>query len=117
MGFHVNANALIKTLQQAYETKTQAAVRMYAMQGAQKFENYAKINRQWTDRTGRARQSLKGYIETTPNVTYINIAHGVYYGIYLELCNERKYAILQKTVDANAQEVLQGFEELLNYIF
>ncbi len=81
-----------------------------------KFENYAKINRPWTDRTGHARQRLTGYVETFSDKTRINIAHGVYYGVYLELCNEKRFAILQKTVNALSVEVLNGFKDLLRYL-
>ena len=48
--------------------------------------------------------------------TRIYIGHGVDYGIYLELCNERRFAILQPTVNACSKEVLDGYKDLLRYI-
>lgn len=114
-GIKIDANELIKNLESA-ETKSQVAIKMFAQEGAKKFENYAKANRPWTDRTGHARQRLTGWVEVLANKVRIHIGHGVDYGVYLELCHEKKYAILQQTVNAMSQEVLEGYEELLRYI-
>lgn len=108
-----DARNLLEKLDKA-PTKSQIAVKMLATEGAKKFENYAKQNRPWTDRTGHARQRLVGWVETFSNKTRIHIGHGVYYGVYLELCNEKRYAILQKTVNAVSPEIIKGFDKLLN---
>ena len=98
------------------ETKSQVAIKMFATEGAKKFQNYAKRHRPWTDRTGHARQRLTGWVETFSDKTRIHIGHGVDYGVYLELSNEKKYAILQPTVNKVSPEILEGFKELLRYI-
>lgn len=110
-----DAKELLARLDNA-ETKSDIAINMFAQEGAKKFQNYAKQNKPWVDRTGHARQRLIGWVEKFPNKYHINIGHGVDYGIYLELCNERRYAILQPTVNAYSQEVLDGYKELLRYI-
>lgn len=110
-----DAKTLLKNLEVA-ETKSQFAIEMFAQEGAKKFENYAKINSPWTDRTGHARQSLVGWVETFANKVRIHIGHGVDYGVYLELCNERRFAILQPTINAMSEEVLEGYKELLRYL-
>lgn len=115
MGIRFDATQLIRNLESA-ETKSQAAIKMFALEGAKKFENYAKKNRRWTDRTGHARQRLTGYVETSPTNTKIYISHGVDYGIYLELCNEKRFAILQETVQQVSPEIVEGFQELLRYL-
>ena len=114
-GIRLDASKLINNLQSA-DTKSQIAIKMFANEGAKKFQNYAKNNRPWTDRTGHARQRLVGWVETLSNKTRIYIGHGVDYGVYLELCHEKRYAILQKTVNANSGEVLEGYKKLLGYI-
>ena len=114
-GIKVDTSKLLENLENA-ETKSQVAIRMFAQEGAKKFENHAKKNRPWTDRTGHARQRLTGYVETFSDKTRINIAHGVYYGVYLELCNEKRFAILQPTVNALSKEVLKGYKELTRYM-
>lgn len=110
-----DASKLLSNLESA-ETKSQVAVKMFAQEGAKKFENYAKANKPWTDRTGHARQRLAGWVEVLTNKVRIHIGHGVDYGVYLELCNERRYAILQPTVNAVSKEVLEGYEELTRYM-
>lgn len=110
----IDSKQLLKRLENA-ETKSQLAIRMFAQEGAKKFENYAKINRPWTDRTGQARQRLVGWVETFSDKVRIHIGHGVDYGVYLELCNEKRYAILQPTVNACSKEVIQGFNKLMRY--
>ena len=111
----INASDFVKRLSDV-ETKSQVAFRMFATEGAKKFENYAKQNRPWTDRTGQARQRLTGWVEMFSDKIRIHIGHGVDYGIYLELANQRRFAILQKTVNAMSPEILEGFSELTRYI-
>lgn len=111
----VDAKQLLKRLENA-ETKSQVAIKMFAQEGAKKFENYAKNNRPWTDRTGHARQRLVGWVEMFSDKVRIHIGHGVDYGVYLELAHEKRFAILQPTVNALSKEVLEGFKELMRYI-
>lgn len=114
-GIRFNPNKLVNALSQT-ETKAMIAIQMYAQEGAKKFENYAKLHRRWVDRTGHARQRLTGYVEKSPTNMRIYISHGVNYGIHLELGHEKRYAILQETVDALSQEILDGYTLLMNKI-
>ena len=114
-GIKIDASKLLANLENA-ETKSQVAIRMFAQEGAKKFENHAKKNRPWTDRTGHARQRLTGWVEVLTNRVRIYIGHGVDYGVYLELCHEKRYAILQPTVNALSNEVLVGYKELMRYM-
>lgn len=82
----------------SFENKFDAALSVFAENGAQKMEEYAKKNRKWTDRTARARQSLNGKAFKIDNGYRLQIAHGVHYGVYLEYRYGRKYAILDTTV-------------------
>lgn len=111
----IDSKQLLKRLENA-ETKSQVAIKMFSQEGAKKFENYAKNNRPWTDRTGHARQRLVGWVEMFSNKVRIHIGHGVDYGVYLELAHEKRYAILQPTVNALSKEILEGFKELMRYI-
>lgn len=111
----IDSKQLLKRLENA-ETKSQVMIKMFAQEGAKKFENYAKNNRPWTDRTGHARQRLVGWVEMFSNKVRIHIGHGVDYGVYLELAHEKRYAILQPTVNALSKEILEGFKELMRYI-
>ena len=93
------------------------ALMVFSQSGAQKMEQYAKKNRKWTDRTGRARQSLKGSAFRIDNGYRIQIAHGVYYGVYLEYAHERKYAILERTITkVGMEQIMPAFHNFLDAI-
>lgn len=112
-GFKLDASKLLNGIAGA-ENKAATAIRMYAETGAKKMENFAKENRRWTDRTGHARQRLNGYVSKIQNGYRIYIAHGVDYGIWLELANEKRFAILPQTIEyVGTFEIMPGFERLL----
>ena len=99
---------------QKLQSKFEAAVQILAENGAEKMEQYAKENRPWHDRTGNARQRLKGSWEKESNGYKIQIAHGVTYGVWLEFKNERRYAILKPTVEkVGYGEILPAFNNLI----
>jgi len=58
-----------------------------------------KDSSKWTDRTGHARQGLKGGFFWKTNLgkkidAIIWIGHRVDYGVYLELAHEKRFAVL-----------------------
>ena len=112
-GIKVDASRLLANLENA-ETKSQVAIRMFAQEGAKKFENHAKKNRPWTDRTGMARKSLNATTEKRNNGIRITLAHGVDYGLWLELAHEKRFAIVKPTIELHGNEVLKGYADLLN---
>jgi hypothetical protein len=78
----------------------------------QKIQEYAQANAPWTDRTGDARQRLKYNSEINDNGLTISIFHQMEYGIYLELCNNEKYAILKNSRDAMLPEFLDAVKHI-----
>lgn len=56
------------------------------------------------------------FVETGSDKTRIYISHGVDYGKWLELAHERRYAILQETVQNVSPEILNGFTRLLGHL-
>lgn len=93
--------------------RSEAALRMYAETAALKLQNYMRDNAPWTDRTGHARQRLTGTVTKVTNGYKITLAHGVDYGIWLELAHEKRFAIIQPTILVNSNEVMTGFNKLL----
>lgn len=92
------------------------AIRVYAETQAKNLEGEAKQNRPWTDRTGDARKRLTGYVTEIPRGYRINLAHGVDYGIWLELAMEKRYAILEPTIRLRGPEVVRGMRDLFSRI-
>ncbi len=68
-------------------------------------EGYAKSHAPWTDRTGHARQSLHGGVDTDDDRFIFYLSHGVEYGIWLELARGGNYAIVRPTVDAHLPRI------------
>lgn len=112
MSFKFDANNLIKGLAER-EIKTRAALGLYAGTVAKKMETHAKSNKPWVDRTGRAKQSLNSSWKWVGDVARVELSHGVYYGIYLELCNEKKYAIIKPTIDTISPQAIRGLNKIL----
>lgn len=94
--------------------KADAALGMYCNTKAQEFERYAKTNRPWTDRTNMARQTLKGSSQKMPFGWRIQLAHGVDYGVWLELAHEKRFAIVEPTIRLQSPNVIKGMNTLFN---
>lgn len=74
--------------------------------------NFAKNNAPWTDRTGNARQSIDYHVEYRKNLIRFYIFIGVYYGVFLELCNMGKYRILRPTATIFENKIKQDVKRL-----
>lgn len=63
---------------------------------APRMETDAKHEAKWQDHTANARQSLNGRAWQTDNgdVTIIQLSHGVFYGLFLEVRNQGRFAIV-----------------------
>lgn len=80
---------------------------------APQIENWMKDEAPWTDRTGNARQSLWTSVVPYNNRIEIELSHGVYYGIYLELSNSGLFAIIGPALDWWGEELWLNVEELM----
>lgn len=112
MNFKFDASNIVKGLAER-EIKARAALGLYADTLAKKMEAYAKNNRPWVDRTGRAKQSLNSSWKWKGDVARVELAHGVDYGVYLEFAHERKYAILKPTIDIISPQAIRGLNKIL----
>lgn len=100
------------------QKKCDTAVLMYAKTKAIQLQEYMKANKKWTDRTGAAKRELKGLVSVPKeHQTQITLAHGVNYGIWLELAHEMNYAIVRPTILNESGEVLNGLDMLMSKIF
>lgn len=112
MSFKFDASKLVKGIAER-EIKTRAALGLYADTVAKKMETHAKSNKPWVDRTGRAKQSLNSSWKWVGDVARVELSHGVYYGIYLEFCNEKRYAIIKPTIDIISPQAIRGLNKIL----
>lgn len=75
-------------------------------------EKEMKQDAPWQDRTGNARKGLKGSSAMDDDNITITVGHSVDYGVYLELADDGKYAILKPTADKNRDAIYKSYERL-----
>ncbi|MPQ32445.1 hypothetical protein E4V42_13495 [Clostridium estertheticum] len=111
-GFNINIEGIIRGLA-AFELKSKATVGLYADTAGKKLEAEAKKSATWIDRSGLARKTIKGGKEWQGDRCRVYVCGNMVYSPYLELCNDKKYAVLKPTVDKLSPEILRGLNNLL----
>lgn len=105
---------VIKNLKDWGDRK-RAAVVALAQDWAGTAEGRAKERASWTDRTANARGGLFGEVSVSGykrDEILIKLAHSMEYGVFLELANDGKYAILKPTLDDAVPEIYAAYERL-----
>lgn len=98
-------------------TKIGALVLMYAATKASKIQANMKLKRPWTDRTGMAKATLNAKVSQPNDVTIrITLAHGVDYGVWLELAHEKRFAIIAPTVREEAPRIVGDLQNIMSKI-
>ena len=96
-------------------TKIGVAVLMYAATKAAELEAKMKLNRPWTDRTNMAKTTLNTMVsQPSPDKIRITCAHGVDYGIWLELAHEKNWAIVGPTITQESPNVVRDLKNLMD---
>ena len=94
--------------------KLGAVILMYAATKASEIEAKMKINRPWTDRTNMAKTTLRARVsQPSENIVRITLAHGVDYGIWLELAHGKNYAIIAPTVREEGPRIVEDLDNLM----
>ena len=77
----------------------------------------AQKNRPWTDRTGMAKATLNTVVSQPDSKTIrLTLAHGVWYGEYLEYSHGKRFAIVMPTLKKWESKVMHGMQGLFNAI-
>lgn len=109
-----NSSSLKKNLDKM-SVKLGAVVLMYSATKASELQEKMKMNRPWTDRTGMAKALLSAKVsQPSPNIVRITLAHGVDYGIWLELAHEKNYAIIAPTVREEGPRIVSDLDNLMS---
>lgn len=78
-------------------------------------ETHMKTKAPWTDRTSNARSGLAAQaVKESDDVYSIIMTYSVRYGIFLEVCNDGKYAIVKPTLVVYGPKVIAMTEKLLD---
>jgi hypothetical protein len=80
---------------------------------AAKIESYAKLHAVWTDRTSNARQGLTARAFKEATAVTLLLFHTVEYGIWLEVANAGRYAIILRSLEAHYSVYMSAIERLI----
>lgn len=95
--------------------KLGAVILMYASTKASELEAKMKLNRPWTDRTNMAKTLLNAKVsQPNKNTVRITLAHGVEYGIWLELAHGKNYAIIAPTIREEGPRIIEDLDNLMS---
>ncbi len=99
--------------------KASGAIQAYFNSKTSEFEEYMKANAPWTDRTGDARRGLKATVSWSKAgyVSTMELSHSVYYGVYLELSMEKRFAIIEPTVRVKGPDLMSGVGAIMTSTF
>lgn len=92
--------------------RQRAAVITLANNWAGQLEGRAKTTAPWTDRTGNARNGLFGGVEVKGTEVFIRLGHSMEYGIFLELANDGRFAVLKPIIDQAVPEIYDSYKRL-----
>ena len=96
-------------------TKLGAVILMYSATKVAELQSKMKLNRPWTDRTGMAKAMLSAKVsQPSQNIVRITLAHGVSYGIWLELAHEKNYAIIAPTIREEGPRIVEDLGDLMS---
>lgn len=118
MAFQLDyGSSILKQKMDKMGTKIGAAVLMYAATKAVQLESEMKLRRPWTDRTGMAKARLTAKVsQPSSEIVRITLAHGVNYGIWLELAHGKNYAIIGPTIQREGPRVIEDMHGLMDKI-
>lgn len=95
--------------------KLGAVILMYSATKASELEAKMKMNRPWTDRTNMAKTLLNAKVsQPSKDIIRITLAHGVDYGIWLELANGKNYAIIAPTIREEGPRIVEDLGDLMS---
>lgn len=116
MGFKwdVDPNDVFPEMAYKYTQAVFQSGRNIAYDRAEDMEAWAKANAPWTDRTTDAREFLAATVDENGPIGTIVLAHGVPYGLWLEIAHQGKYAIIAPAIDYWAPIVFRDLQRMMN---
>lgn len=112
MAFRLDALQALKRMTEIKQRSMFAAEKV-AQSGATKMEGEAKRDAPWTDRTGLARQTIRGVSGWQGKKLRCGITGNMEYSPYLEKCNEGQNAVLWPTVQRNQEQLMEQFKKVV----
>jgi len=112
MAFRFDPSAALKKMAEIKQRSMFAAEKV-AQSGAAKMEAEAKRSAPWTDRTGLARQTIRGVSGWEGKKLRCGVTGNMEYSVYLEKAHEGQNAVLWPTVERNREEIMEQFRKVV----
>jgi len=115
--WEVSPELAFPELVERYTNTIMLTGRRVAAQRGEEAEQWMKSNAPWTDRTGDARAGLHVTPQESPGVlTELVFSHGddVPYGVWLEIANAGRYAIIAPAIDYWGPKLMQDIQRIVN---
>lgn len=106
-GFFITEDSLGIALDDAVEGELMAEVQTQALELAQQILDYAQANAPWEDRTGDARRLLDVDVQEDGETIVIQLYHQVDYGLWLEVIQNGRFAIIMPTLERFSGQVIE----------
>ncbi len=103
----VNIDDVIDGLSE-FQMQSKTSIGMYADIAAKNMEEYAKKNAPWKDQSGMDTETIKGGKQWEGDKCNFYVSGNMECYPFLELCNDKKYAILKPTIDKLSHRYLRG---------
>lgn len=107
-GFFLIEDSLGVALDEAAAVGVRFDVEEACLEVAEEALAYAKMNAPWDDRTGDAREGLDVEVESDDESVSIQLYHTVDYGLWLEVIQSGRFAIIMPTLENFAAPRLEA---------
>lgn len=112
MGFRIDASQALQRMA-AIKLRSLHAAEQVAQNAAAKMEAEAKRSAPWTDRTGLARQTIRGVSGWQGGKLRCGVSGNMAYSPYLELTREGQNAVLWPTVQRNEADIMEKMRKVV----
>lgn len=112
MGFSIDPSNALGNMA-AIKLRSMFAAEKVAENAAAKLEAEAKRDAPWTDRTGLARQTIRGVSGWDCGKLLAGVTGNMDYSPYLELTREGRDAVLLPTVERNQAEIMEQYRKVV----
>lgn len=112
MGFSFDPSRVLGNMA-AIKQRSMYAAEKVAENGAAKLEAEAKRDASWTDRTGLARQTIRGVSGWDGGKLKCGITGNMSYSPYLEFTHEGRDAVLFPTVERNRGGIMEQYRKVV----
>jgi hypothetical protein len=104
---------MVKTLE-AWKVAMRARLQRAMEDVARRIEDWAKANHPWTNRTGAAEAGLHATVTFLGDTCGITLAHGVFYGVYLELKWGGKWGVITTALTSHYGDVMAAMQAAIS---